>query len=375
MDTADHKVPVSEDVQQPLEVEEVPTPSGKPIQIDERDLRVSGNVSSGGVIRGQGGVSIRGKVSGSSRQRCLIEVGGDIIVGDDVEFARIRCRSLKVEGNLEKAEVLSDRELELEGDLGEVEVQVGMWGRESSQLNGLSKKISHLESEVNGFEGRIRMASRRFFRDYGNIVLQFSNIITISNRRIQVDLKVIYRILHKLPDHDVEKVDKGIEDFFCKVIVGDLTRVNKAYISQNPSRQNTFLKLIRELREHFIDIRKRDNLLASIKKMEMLQEHLFDMIKAPTPWGVIVKGKIKPKTIIRLMQFGLKEGEEGGEKDSPKLERRTAQLRVESPDEDVLSLNLLSTEGASSVKDKVTQAELSAVRVSLHDALPVWNPI
>ncbi len=107
----------------------------------------------------------------------------------------------------------------------------------------------------------------------------------------------------------------------------------------------------------------------------MLQEHLFDMIKAPTPWGVIVKGKIKPKTIIRLIQFGLKEGEEGGEKDSPKLERRTAQLRVGSPDEDVLSLNLLSTEGASSVKDKVTQAELSAVRVSLHDGLPVWNPI
>ncbi len=166
MDTEDHKLPVSEDVQQ-LEVEEVPTPGGKgPIQIDERNLRVSGNVSSGAVIRGQGGVSIRGKVSGSSRQRCLIEVGGDIIVGDDVEFARIRCRSLKVEGNLDNAEVLSDRELELEGDLGDVEVQVGMWGQESNQLNGLSKKISHLESEVNGFEGRIRMASRRFFRDY-----------------------------------------------------------------------------------------------------------------------------------------------------------------------------------------------------------------
>ncbi len=303
--------PWEEVERQLLEVAEI-TMQGGTLELAERDLKVTGNVYRGGVVRGAGGVSVQGHVAGNLTQRCVIEVGGDVVVKGDVQGARIRCRSLKVGGNLEQAEVLSDRAVEVGGRLVDTEVQVGMWGQEFAQIRALMREMAHLEAELNAMDGRMRMASRRFLRDYGTIDVQFGNVITKSRRGIEVDLKDIYRILR---DRSEEEVDRGLQEFFFKVIVGALTRTNRTYVSQNPSRQNIFLKLVSELREHIVEVRTRDKLQANLKAVKDQQKELIDLLKAPTPWGVKVQGQVGPATTIRLLQFrhSAQEAEAGGE--------------------------------------------------------------
>jgi hypothetical protein len=310
----------------------------------------------------------------------VIEVGGDVAVRGDVQGARIRCRSLKVEGNLEQVEVLSDREVEVGGRMAEAEVQVGMWGQEYAQIRALGRDISHGEAELNALEGRIRMASRRFLRDYGTIDVQFGNVLTKSRRGIEVDLKDIYRILR---DRAEEEVDRGLQEFFFKVIVGALTRTNRTYVSQNPSRQNIFLKLVSELREHMMEVRTRDKRQDHTQEMKRQQQKLIEMLSAPTPWGVTVRGQVEPATTIRLLQFrrSVQDAEAGSDSErrageaSVDLDRRAAYLRVVSLEGEELTLNLSSMDGATGEKKGVSRGELSSVRVSLRSGLPAWEGI
>jgi len=386
----DEAMPWEEGVRPLLEVADI-TMQGGALELGERDLKVAGNVYRGGVVRGVGGVSVQGHVAGSLTQRCVIEVGGDVAVKGDVQGARIRCRSLTVEGNLEQVEVLSDREVEVGGRLAEAEVQVGMWGQEYAQIRALARDISHGEAELNAMEGRIRMASRRFLRDYGTIDVQFGNVITRSRRGIEVDLKDIYRILRDRPE---EEVDRGLQEFFFKVIVGALTRTNRTYVSQNPSRQNIFLKLVSELREHMMEVRARDKRQAHTQGMKQQQQGLIEMLSAPTPWGVTVRGQVGPATTVRLLQFrrSAHDAEAGPDSErraaaasapprphegeaSVDLDRRAAYLRVVSLEGEGLALNLSSMDGTISEKKGVSQEELSSVRVSLKGGLPVWEGI
>lgn len=386
----DEATPWEEVARQLLEVSEI-TMQGGTLELGERDLKVSGNVYRGGVVRGLGGVSVQGHVAGSLTQRCVIEVGGDVVVNGDVQGARIRCRSLKVGGNLEEAEVLSDRAVEVGGGLTEAEVQVGMWGQEYAQIRTLVREIAHLEAELNAMDGRMRMASRRFLRDYGSIDAQFGNVITKSKRGIEVDLKDVYRILR---DRSEEEVDRGLQEFFFKVIVGALTRTNRAYVSQNPSRQNIFLKLVSELREHIMEVRAKDKQQAHIREMQDQRQELIGLLKSPTPWGVRVRGQVRPAATIRLLQFrGSAQDAEAGEEPERRtpaasapsrphegevnvgLERRAAHLRVVSLEGGELVLNLASVDGSANEKKNVPHAELSSVHISLKDGLPAWEGV
>ncbi|MSS72140.1 MAG: hypothetical protein EXS64_11710 [Candidatus Latescibacteria bacterium] len=382
--------PWEEVERQLLEVAEI-TMQGGTLELAERDLKVTGNVYRGGVVRGAGGVSVQGHVAGNLTQRCVIEVGGDVVVKGDVQGARIRCRSLKVGGNLEQAEVLSDRAVEVGGRLVDTEVQVGIWGQEFAQIRALMREMAHLEAELNAMDGRMRMASRRFLRDYGTIDVQFGNVITKSRRGIEVDLKDIYRILR---DRSEEEVDRGLQEFFFKVIVGALTRTNRTYVSQNPSRQNIFLKLVSELREHIVEVRTRDKLQANLKAVKDQQKELIDLLKAPTRWGVKVQGQVGPATTIRLLQFrhSAQEAEAGGEPErrapavSPParahegeggvdLERRAAYLQIVAQEGSELVLNLSSADGSGNEKKNVPQAEFSSIHILLKEGLPAWQGV
>jgi hypothetical protein len=317
-------------------------------------------------------------------------VGGDVLVKGDLLGARVRCRSLRVGGNLEQVEVLTDRSVEVGGKVSDAEIQVGMWGSEFAQMRGLRRDASQLEAELNAMEGRMRMASRRFLRDYGNIDVHFGNVLTKSRRGLEVDLKDIYRILR---DRSEEEVDRGLQEFFFKVIVGALTRTNRAYVSQNPSRQNIFLKLISELREYIVEVRARDKLQARVKGVLDDRQELIQLLKGPTPWGVKVLGHIGPTTTIRLLQFRnpALEAEPGTESErrsqtgpppprtrddaGEDLERRAGHLRVVSQGDDGLVLSLSSTDGASAEKKGIPQEELTSVQVSLKEGFPAWGPV
>ncbi len=351
---------------QVLEMNEV-TMQGGTVEIGDRDLRVAGGFFQGGVVRGEGGVSVRGHVSGSLLHRCVIEVGGDVTVEGDIRGARIRCRSLRAGGGLEQVEVLTDQGVEVGGSLKGAEVQVGMRGAEHLEIKTLMRDVSRQEADLTAMEGGMRMASRRFQRDYANIDIQFGNIITKSRRGVEVDLKDLYRILH---DRSEEEVDKGLQEFFFKVIVGALTRANRVYVSQNPSRQNIFLKLVSELREHLMEVRTRDKIQTRLNAFEKRRKELTESLLAPSPWGMAVHGQIGPETVIRLLQFKNPVAEATEEMF---LDRRSGHLRVVAQESDELVLNLVSLDGTAAPKRNVPLSELCSVKIFLKEGLPAWE--
>ncbi|MBI2951078.1 hypothetical protein HYY27_03240, partial [bacterium] len=117
--------------------------------------------------------------------------------------------------------------------------------------------------------------------------------------------------------------------------------------------------------------------------MQQQQQGLIEMLSAPTPWGVTVRGQVGPATTVRLLQFrrSAHDAEAGPDSErrtgeaSVDLDRRAAYLRVVSPEGEELALNLSSMDGTTSEKKGVSQEELSSVRVSLKGGLPVWEGI
>jgi hypothetical protein len=66
-----------------------------------------------------------------------------------------------------------------------------------------------------------------------------------------------------------DETDKALQESCLRVIVGMLMRANKQYVSQNPSGYKIFLKVIEELRAHFLVVRRANALR---ERMEQLKD-------------------------------------------------------------------------------------------------------
>ena len=74
-----------------------------------------------------------------------------------------------------------------------------------------------------------------------------------------------------------------------------LTRSNKHYVSQNSSRHKIFLKVIEELREHIMVVRRADSLREQLDSLEHLKKPLQLTFK--------VSGEISGECRIRALKL------------------------------------------------------------------------
>ena len=266
-----------DDAHQVMTLDEVTMEKGA-IDFHNHDGVVSGNVYRGAVLRGDCDLAIEGEIVGVAETRSVIEIGGDVQVDQSATGAKITARNVVISGDVTDCQILAEGYVEIHGNLTNTQIQVG------SQA-GLIKLMNHKRLEVRSADQKISeltvqtsSAARKFVRDYPQVDLKMGNILVPLKRELRVRLQQFYSAVGT---DETPKIDKALEEFYLRVVVGMLTRNNKAYISRNPSRHKIFLKLIEELRLHILKIRELDK--HEEKKSTLLKEsaELLNQLKEP----------------------------------------------------------------------------------------------
>lgn len=225
------------------------------IDLQHLDGVVSGNVYRGAVLRGNGDLAIEGEVLGVPDSRSVIEIGGDVQVDQSVTGAKITARNVVVEGDVTDCQIVAEGYVEIHGNLLNTQIQVGSQAGLIRAMNYKRVEARSANQKILELTVQTSSAARKFVRDYPQVDLKMGNILVPLKRELRVKLQQFYSAVGT---ENAPKIDKALEEFYLRVVVGMLTRNNKAYISRNPSRHKIFLKLIEELRLHILKIRELD---------------------------------------------------------------------------------------------------------------------
>ncbi len=274
------------------------------IDFHNQDGVVSGNVYRGAVLRGRANLSIEGEVLGVPETRSVIEVGGDVLVDHSVTGAKILGRNIVIAGDVTDCQIQAEGHVEIHGQLLRSQLNVGSRAGLIRALNHKRLEVKSIEQKISELTVQTSSAARKFVRDYPQVDLKMGNILVPLKRDLRVKLQQFYTAVGT---DDSAKIDKALEEFYLRVVVGMLTRNNKEYISRNPSRHKIFLKLIEELRLHILKIRdidkREEQRRALLKEGDALLRQLKN--SDPEPYvrvgGVVHEGVTV--TLVRLKGF------------------------------------------------------------------------
>jgi hypothetical protein len=154
--------------------------------------------------------------------------------------------------------------------------------------------------ELSEIEVRLASAGRKFVRDYHQVDLTLGNILTPTTKGLKVDLSSFYKALG---DRSPQETDKALQEYYLRVVVGMLTRSNKRYVSQNPSRHKIFLKVIEELREHLMVIRRADSLREELNRVEKTRVEMLGKLNQPMPLALKVGGEVTGECHIKALHL------------------------------------------------------------------------
>lgn len=248
--------------------------------IDFRDQSgvISGDIFRGGVVRGDKNVTVEGGLQGVPESRCVIDVGGHVHIEQSAKGGKIHARSIVVLGDVDACQFQADMNIEVHGDFTSGQVALGSRAGDIKRLNQLRMEERAVESKLNELKVQTSSAARKFIRDYPQVDLRMGNILVPQKRELRVDLRQFY---NAVDTEDVEKIDRALDEFYLRVVVGMLTRNNKHYISRNPSRHKIFLKLIEDLRKQIIRIRELDKMQDRIGGLRRESNDLLQDLKDP----------------------------------------------------------------------------------------------
>ena len=307
--------------QEDLTVEDV-TVEGGAVEFQDRNVLVTGNVHRGAVIRGDGDVQIQGDVTGDPGGPCVVETSGRVVLERSAAFAKIRGREIVVKGDVEESDLSTELGAEISGDLSTTLVSLGVRSHEMRSLRQLRIEHRKIEQQLEERKGRIGSGARRFVRDYPQVDLEMGAVLGTQGRDLRVDLKPFYVAVR---NRSPQEVDRALEEFYLRVVVGVLTRSNRHYISRNPSRHKVFLKLVEELRKHIHLVREADRLSDSLKLLSERRNVILEELKRPTRSTLFVGGAVGEDVVVRLHQF---EGSAGDSDAGVDLVRWQAEART-----------------------------------------------
>jgi len=294
-----------EDTNEPavITLDEVTMEKGT-IDFQDKDGVISGNVYRGAVLRGNKNIAVEGEIAGVSETKAIIEIAGDVQVEQSVTGAKIIANNVVVSGDVVDSQIQAEGYLEVHGNLTNSQVYVGSRNGQIKKLNQRRMEVRTVEQKISELTVQTSSAGRKFVRDYPQVDLKMGNILVPLKRELRVRLNQFYSAVGETTP---EKIDKSLEEFYLRVVVGMLTRNNRAYISRNPSRHKIFLKLIEELRLHILKIRDLDKLQdrktnLSKGNNEILRNLKSDDNQAYVRVGGLV-GEGVSVTLVRLKDF------------------------------------------------------------------------
>jgi len=275
----------------------------------DSDGVISGNIYRGGVVRGLGDVTVQGMVSGEPNSLSTIDIRGIFVAECSVAGAKISARHAVVKEDVAHSTIRSELGAEVGGDLSETLVTLGQRSGEIQTLRQYRVDAQRIKQALDELKIRIGLAARRFVRDYPEVELQLGGILTPTRRELRVDLRPFYQAVE---NQSPENVERALEEFYLRVMVGMLTRANRSYVSRNPSRHKVFLKLIEELRRHILAVRESDMLQERTKELKGMREELLRELVKPMRCELRVGGEVGNNVTVQMLQFrGFHEKVEG----------------------------------------------------------------
>ncbi|MDP6777285.1 MAG: hypothetical protein QGI83_11030 [Candidatus Latescibacteria bacterium] len=291
------------------------------VDFHDRNGVVSGNVYQGGVIRGDGDLLVQGTVEGAEQHPCTVEVRGSVVLEGAAAFTTIQAREILAKSDIHDSSITLDLGAEVGGDLSNTSVSIG--NRSADILTARQHRQEELRKEqaLGELMVRISSAARRFLRDYPQVDLRLGNVLVPTQRELKVDLGTFYQAV---AGRSPEEVERALEEFYLKVMVGALTRANRHYISRNPSRHKIFLKLIDDLRQHIFAVRELDDLQLEASDLAKKREAIVKELEKPLSSCLRVMGEVKGEITVEMVQLSEFRLTPGG---SVEMEKTTAALR------------------------------------------------
>lgn len=343
-----------------------------PLDLYEGTLVVLGDGGAGCVVRGQGNVIIQGGLEGNTRMPARIDVEGDVVIMGDVSNATVEANRVFVGKNISDAQINARSGLEVGGDLSASRVRVGDYDLDRKKIDHLKKRLDDAVWEREATERKLRMDEKRVDKLFKNtrmiLAANVGRILQGKRNRLVVNLDPIYA---SLEGRNEQEVDKALQEFFAKAIVGLLTRANQHFLmSKNRHRQEIFKGVIRDVHDLFFLARKFDK---QTRRCATLKEVLDEAIASlqGRVVQIYVGGKCAPELAVSITLPDVHIADDDRILISGDMVR--AEISV-SDEVGRLNIKQVNTVGVAS-QQVVGSDDLSGCRMAIFDAGFFWQPL
>jgi len=347
------------------------TPRQAPHSFDgeERDVLVRGDVLGAVRLRGGRSLLIKGEVAGTPLTPCRLEAEGNVLIMGPARNAQITARNIYVAGPARDCQLCAALDLQLGGDLQGGRVQVGAYLSGQARIGKLRVQIDRGREERDRLDRLVLQEEKRLDRAGRTTLtpLDFNagRIVRQEADRITIDLSSFYKALGQLPP---AKLTAALDEFFAKGVIGLLARTNQRYLSENAARQKVFLQLLRQLRELFLLVTRRDRASRLLADLAEEIDQLVGQLCAPRG-RIWVQGQVGPATI----EFVRPSAQDQGDRTFA-FSASTSQLQVHPGAEpDTLELELAEGD-RSRFRQSAAAAELRQVFFYALNGQIFWEP-
>ncbi len=336
---------------------------------DDRDILVQGLLSDMLRIRGQGSLVIEGDVEGDAEHPMRLEVLGDVVITGSVRDAHIRASRCFVAGDVHQVQITTARSTTIGGIAHGGRFISGNYEEMRRTIESIRMSLRHGAVELESLSRRVLTEEKRLGKACLalRIPLDFNvgRVVQHQDGRVKICLDAFYVSVEGRP---AQEVDRALNEFFTRGIVGVITRQNRKYLVNYPAREKVFLQLISGLRALLRDVLRRDNLSRSVQDMDdQLQQHVESLEDRQ---AFVEIGGVAGNT---EMEFILAQVVPLPRDDGFDFAHRSAHL-------DIRPVNGLGAEVVSRDADggqtaaTLTSAELGAMRFHVDGSRVVWDP-
>ena len=335
----------------------------------DRDILVQGELSDLLRVKGQGSLVVEGDIIGDPGQPMRIEMQGDVVVTGSVRFAQIRASRCFIANDAHRVQITTACSAVVGGVVHGGRFVSGNYEEIRRTIESLRISLMHGRDELESLSRRVMTEEKRLDKSCLalRIPLDFNvgRVVQHNQGRVAIVLDAFYASVDGRPAQDVER---ALNEFFTRGIVGVITRQNRKYLVNYPAREKVFLQLITGLRSLFRGVMRRDNLSRSLDDMALRLEQQVESLSERRAYVEV--GGVAGDT---EMEFILAQAVALPHDNGYDFVHRSAHL-------DIRPINGLGAEMVSRDADgghkaaNLTSAELGALRFQVDGSRVVWNP-
>lgn len=338
---------------------------------EERDVLVRGDIAGAMRLRGSRSLLIQGEVAGTPVTPCRIDAEGDVLILGAARHAQISGRNIYVAAQAEGCQFSVTADLQIGGDLHGGRAQVGVYQPGQARIARLRAQIDRGREERERLDRLVLQEEKRLDRACKTtlVPLDFNagRIVRQEADRITIDLSSFYKAVGLLPE---DKRTAALDEFFAKGVIGLLARTNQRYLSENAARQKVFLQLLRQLRELFVLVTRRDQTRQLLSELAEAIDQLVGQICNPRS-QICVHGQVGPGTTL---DFVLPSAQDQGDRNFA-FNAASAELQVQPGNEPGTLQLELSCADQSHFRQSAAETELCCVAFSSLNGQVFWEPL